>query len=99
MSELLRTLSEILNRKSDSVSAGSQEPQAMNPAAVGSQQSVSAVEPGAVILTDDDHSEMQREKIAAIRRAIESGAYDSEELLQVAVERMMRRLCDTEGTP
>ena len=99
MSELVRNLSELLNRASDAVGAGSQESQTVVPVTDVSEQSLRVVLPGAEMLSDDDQSELQREKIAAIRRAITSGAYDSDELLQVAVERMMQRLRDTEGSP
>jgi len=39
---------------------------------------------------------MQQEKIDSIRRAIASGAYDSDELLQLAMERMLQRIADDE---
>lgn len=43
-------------------------------------------------LSEDDLKQMRHEKIAAIRSAIEAGAYDSEELLETAMMRMMQQL-------
>ena len=42
-------------------------------------------------LSQDELSRMQQEKIASIRHAIASGAYDSDELLEKAINRMIRR--------
>lgn len=48
-------------------------------------------------VTPDEVNELQEEKIAAIRRAIAAGAYDSEEILQKAFARMIQRIDDTSG--
>ena len=98
MSELVRTHLELLNRASDAVGTASQESHQVVPATDVAGQSLSDVLPGAAMLSDDDQPEIRREKIAAIRRTIDSGAYDSDELLQVAVERMIHRLRDSEGS-
>ena len=35
---------------------------------------------------------MQQERLAAIRRAVETGAYDSDELLEKSIRLMMERI-------
>lgn len=47
-------------------------------------------------VSPDELQQMQQEKIDSIRRAIASGAYDSDELLQLAMERMLQRIADDE---
>ena len=48
-------------------------------------------------VTQIEVNELQQEKIAAIRRAIAAGAYDSEEILQKAFARMLQRIDDSSG--
>ncbi|MCA9062445.1 MAG: hypothetical protein KDA96_05285 [Planctomycetaceae bacterium] len=61
---------------------------------------------GSVVVSDDgtnhpnpdtpvspvEQQQLQEEKLETIRRAIAAGAYDSEELLHRAMERMIQRL-------
>lgn len=53
-------------------------------------------ESSADAVTDDELRQMRQEKIASIRNAIEAGAYDSEELLERAMLRMLQSL-DLDG--
>jgi|GEM_PF-518434 len=51
-----------------------------------------ALEPAKAVGAAGDHPVQQRaERLAAIRRAIEAGEYDSEELLAKAFDRMLQR--------
>ncbi len=61
------------------------------------EQSVSKRMPADDSVTQNEVNELQEEKIAAIRRAIAAGAYDSEEILQKAFARMIQRIDDTSG--
>ncbi len=43
-------------------------------------------------MSDEELGEMQNEKIASIRAAIAAGSYDSDELLQKAIAKMLQRI-------
>ena len=43
-------------------------------------------------VSEEELSQMQQERLAAIRRAVETGAYDSDELLEKSIRLMMERI-------
>ena len=45
-------------------------------------------------LSDEEAQELRAQRLQAIRKAVEAGAYDSDELLEKALERMRRKLED-----
>ena len=50
-------------------------------------------------VSDEEVQQMRNERLEAIRRAVESGAYDSEELLEKSVRLMMERIDANEELP
>ena len=50
-------------------------------------------------VSDEEVLQMRKERLEAIRRAVESGAYDSEELLEKSIRLMMERIDANEELP